>query len=349
MSAQENGKRKFELSPKRRFLSALFEGRTGTRVPVGNPTSVVSVEMMQKVGIYFPDAHLDAELMAELASTAHEVLGYDTVTPYFSVQQEAAALGCEVDWGGPDMMPSMRSHPSPAPDEVDVPENILEKPSLKVVIDSISMLRKEYGDHVAVLGKVMGPWTIAYHMIGVEKFLMMLIDSPDTVRRYLDIFKEVSIKFARAQMQAGADVVTIADHATGDLVAPETYRDFLMPVHQEMIARIGCPTILHICGDTGDRLQYFIEAGFDCFHFESKVDHVKAVQEVRGKMSLVGNINNPETLLFGTPEDVRAEAMRAIEAGVNILAPECAVPLTTPIANLKAITEAADEYASRQA
>jgi hypothetical protein len=40
--------------------------------------------------------------------------------------------------------------------------------------------------------------------------------------------------------------------------------------------------------------------------------------------------------------------MGTIEAGVDIIAPECAVPLQTPIRNLKAIAEAAREgYAKK--
>jgi len=58
------------LSPKRRFLSALFGGRRGDRPPVGNPTSIVTLELMEKTGIYFPQAHLDPMQMAELAAAA---------------------------------------------------------------------------------------------------------------------------------------------------------------------------------------------------------------------------------------------------------------------------------------
>jgi [methyl-Co(III) methanol-specific corrinoid protein]:coenzyme M methyltransferase len=60
-------------------------------------------------------------------------------------------------------------------------------------------------------------------------------------------------------------------------------------------------------------------------------------------MSLVGNINNPTTLLRGTPEDVRQQVRYSVKAGVNIIAPECAVPLQTPLRNLRAIVEAAQE------
>jgi len=58
---------------------------------------------------------------------------------------------------------------------------------------------------------------------------------------------------------------------------------------------------------------------------------------------LVGNLNNPRTLFQGTPEDVYRQARYAIEAGVHIIGPECAVPLSTPLANLQAIPAAVGE------
>lgn len=64
---------------------------------------------------------------------------------------------------------------------------------------------------------------------------------------------------------------------------------------------------------------------------------------VNGRMSLVGNISNIKALLQGTPEDVYSQARYSIKAGVDILAPECAIPLQTPLDSLKAILTAAQE------
>lgn len=332
-----------DLSPRRRFLSGLLGGRKGKRISVGNPTSIVCVELMEKVGIYFPDAHLDAQQMAGLAAGGYEILGFDTIMPEFSVQQEAAALGCEIDWGSPKMMPDAKTHPVKDIADIEIPENILEKPPMRVVLDAISLLRKQYGDRVAILGKVMGPWTISYNMVGVQDFLLMVNIAPDRVRQFLNAYKEVTITFANAQLQAGADAVVLPDHATGDLVSPKTYEEFLVPLHREMLGRIGGPTILHVCGDCADRLHIFAEEGYDAYHFEWQVDAREAVRIVNSRMSLVGNVNNSQCLLRGTPEDVHKQARYAIEAGVNILAPECAVPLQTPLQNLKAIVAAAEE------
>lgn len=333
---------KLDLSPRRRFLSGLLRGKKGKRISVANPTSIACIELMDKVGVYFPEAHLDARQMAELAAGGYETLGFDTIMPEFSVQQEAAALGCEVDWGKRNMMPDAKTHPVKEVKDIHIPDNILDKPSMRVILDAITLLRREYGDWVAILGKVMGPWTICYHTIGVQDFLLMIRREPEKVRRFLDIYKEVTITFANAQLRAGADAIVLPDHATGNMVSPRTYAEFLVPVHYEMLSRIGGPTILHVCGDCTDRLHIFAEEGYDGYHFEWQVDAKEAVHIVNGRISLVGNISNIQALLHGTPEDVHSQARYSIEAGVDVLAPECAIPLQTPLENLKAIVAAAE-------
>jgi [methyl-Co(III) methanol-specific corrinoid protein]:coenzyme M methyltransferase len=42
---------------------------------------------------------------------------------------------------------------------------------------------------------------------------------PGIVARCLDKLKEVAVLFGRAQIDAGADALTLPDHATGDLVS----------------------------------------------------------------------------------------------------------------------------------
>ena len=330
-----------KMSPKRRFLAAMMGGPVD-RVPVGNVVSVITVDLMEAAEVWFPQAHLDARAMAQLAATGYEVLGYDTVMPVFSVTQEAAALGCEMDWGEPEMMPGARSHPFAETDDLRLPEGWMEAPSIQVVLEAQSLLRRALGERVVIVGKVMGPWSLSYHMMGVENFLLSTLMDPHKANRSLEVLKQVTIAFARAQMRAGADIICLADHATGGMVSPLMYRDMLLPLHQEIIAAIGCPTVLHCCGNTTDRLQYFAETGIDCYHFESQVEIEAATAAAAGKMTLMGNVNNPETLLTGTPEQVAAACRCAIQGGVQILAPECAVPLTTPLVNLKTLVAVAD-------
>jgi MtaA/CmuA family methyltransferase len=331
------------MTPRARVLAAL--GREPVdRAPVGSATSVVSVEVMERVGVFFPQAHLDSELMATLAASAHTMLGHDIIMPIFSVQHEAEALGCQVDWGRPDLMPEARTHPCRDASDIHIPGDFLARPSSRVALGALRLLRRRFGDEVAVMGKVFGPWTLAYHLFGTEQFLVETILRPDEVRRILDTLKEVTVLFAAAQFEAGADALCLADHATGDLVSATTYRDFLFPIHQELARRIEGPVVLHICGDTHDRLSDIARTGFACFHYDTKVPAAMARRLAGEKLALMGGVNDPVTLASGDVASVRREVFAALDAGIDIIGPECAVPLNAPLAGLRAVREAADDY-----
>ena len=79
------------------------------------------------------------------------------------------------------------------------------------------------------------------------------------------------------------------------------------------------------------------------YHFESANAPEKMVAGAEDKIRLAGNINNPQLLMQKTPEDVRVEVQRVIDAGVDIIAPECAVPLQTPVENLKTIVAVCED------
>ncbi|MBW2430978.1 MAG: MtaA/CmuA family methyltransferase [Deltaproteobacteria bacterium] len=326
------------------IMSAMFNGRKGERPPVGNPTSIVCHGLMDAAGISFPQAHLDPNAMAELALAGHEIAGFDTVMPEYSVQQEGAALGCDVDWGDRDRMPDAKNFPYEDFSDLIVPDNLLEKPSIKIVLEALSILRRHVGGKVAIVGKVMGPWTLSYHMAGTQNFLLQIgMGETQKVTKMLRQLMPVTVAFARAQFQAGADIVVLADHATGNLVGPYHYEELLLPVHQQITAQIDGPLILHVCGNCSDRLELFARSGVDAYHFEWQVDAKTAVEKVGDSMSLLGNVNNPEVLYLGTPDDVHRQVRYAVEAGVNIIGPECAIPLATPLENLKAIVETAHQ------
>ncbi|MDR1111194.1 MAG: MtaA/CmuA family methyltransferase [Deltaproteobacteria bacterium] len=325
-------------------MSYIYGGRQGDRPAAITPTSIACQELMKASGAWFPEAHLNPVTMARLALAGHELLGFDSVMPEYSVHQESAAFGVEMDWGAPDMMPDGKTFPHKDFSEVQIPDSILEKPSLAVVLRALEILRRQVGGQATIIGKVMGPWTLSYHMAGTQNFLMAVGRKKyDLVRRMVESLVPVTVGFANAQFRAGADVVVVADHATGNLVGPYHYRDLLLPIHKAMFREINGPVILHVCGRTLDRMDLFAESGVDVYHFESANDAGEAIRKVGGRISLAGNINNPEVLLEGSPEDVYGKSREAIAAGLRLVAPECAVPLTTPLANLRAIVEAAGE------
>ena len=328
------------MTSRERVLAAL-RMEPVDRVPVCNPTSVATVELMDLVDAPFPDANRKPELMARLAATSYTELGFDTIMPVFSIIQESSALGCKIQWEQKDNWPTVRMR-EPIWGDVDdirIPDNLLTHPDTKCVLDAIRILRSEFGDEVAIIGKTMGPWSLGYHCFGVETFLLMALDDPGKTMQCLDRMKEITVEFGIAQIDAGADALTLPDHATGDLVSADYYKRFLRDLHMEFAERIKIPLILHICGRTVDRMDDIAQTGMAAFHYDSKNKPQESIDAVKGRIALVGNINNPETLFAKNPEDVRNEVLANLEAGIQMVGPECAIPLQTSLENLLEISK----------
>ena len=329
------------MTSRERVLAALRREPVD-RTPVANPTSVATVELMDLVDAPFPDANREPELMARLAATGHTELGFDSVMPVFSIIQESSALGCKIQWEQKDNWPTvkMREPIYETPDDIRIPDDFLDHPDTRCVLEAIRILRRDLGDSVAIIGKTMGPWSLGYHCFGVEPFLLLSLDDPQATHLCLERLKEATIVFGLAQIEAGADALTLPDHATGDLVSGEYYHRYLQDLHVEFAERLPVPLILHICGRTVDRMGYIAETGMAAFHYDSKNEPGESMEAVGGRISLVGNVNNPETLFARGPEEVEAEVRKNLAAGVQLVGPECAIPLQTSIENLRAIPKA---------
>ena len=333
------------MTPRERVLSAL-NGKDVDRPPVSNPTSVATVELMDYVDAPFPDACRDANLNAQLAITGYTELGFDSIAPYFSIIQESSALGCEMQWEQKDNWPTVRMN-NPiwkTKSDIKIPSGFLEHRDNVAITRSINILKDEVKDEVAIFGKTMGPWTLAYHVFGVEPFLLKSIDDPQETREILRKLMDITILFGQAQIDSGADVLVIPDHATGDLVSGKYYDEFLLHLHQELVEELKVPLILHICGRTVDRMPSIAKSGMAAFHFDSKNEPQEAMEAVNGGIRLVGNVNNPETLYAKTPADVKEEVYNALDAGVQLISTECAIPLKTKIENLMAIPSSVQSW-----
>jgi [methyl-Co(III) methanol-specific corrinoid protein]:coenzyme M methyltransferase len=305
--------------------------------------SIATTEALDEFKYDFVKVHSDADTTAALAAYEYDELGFDCIAPYFSVVLECAAMGAEINWGSNSSYPAAMSTVFSEPEQVKIPAGYLDKPTTKSLIEAIKKLKAKYGGKALIIGKVMGPWTLSLRMFGMEETLIATIEEREKLAAIMKGLLEFSKIFAAAQLEAGADVVTVADHTTGNLVSPLVYRDFVLPLHQELNKMFPGKLILHCCGNTEDRVHYFSQANFLVYHFESANDIKKIISRANG-MPLTGCINNPTTLFSGTPADVYAEAENILKEGIRILSPECVVPLQTNSRNLKAIVACAKDH-----
>ena len=334
-----------QMASKERFFANL-NNEPADRPSVINPVSVVTTESLAALGLDFSKVHLDAESTAALASYGHEVIGFDSIMPYFSVVHEAVAMGAEIKWGDNRNMPTIRSRVFSEPEQIKVPDDFLNRPGVRDLLDAIKLISSRHGEDTLVIGKVLGPWTLSLNLCGVENTLMLTIDDPQKLSGMLRALKQFTKVFVEAQLEAGAHMVTVADHTTRNLVGPKVYDDFVKELHRELNAEFPGKLILHCCGFTEDRVEHFAEAGFPLYHFESSND-IGTMLKLAKVMKLTGNVSNLAVLMDGSVEDVKEQVKGIISQGIDIISPECAVPMKTPDANLKAIVHCAKEAANR--
>ncbi len=323
---------------RQRFLAALAGSRSHS-VPVGAVTQTATLEQMEESSAQWPAAHVDPQLMAALAASAHTLIGFDCVRVPFDQTVEAGLLGADVDLGDPVSNCAVRSHPvsmddSPPP----VPDTSSGRAG--VVLEALRLLRARLDGAAAVLGGVTGPFTLLCQLAGVQPVLMDAVRRPERLQPWLDFAVELQASYANRQVDAGADAIVLEDmSASLDLTSPRIYERLILPSQQRLIAAIRAPVILHVCGSNTRILRLLGEAGAEGLSLEDRTDLVEAAS--LSPTVIVGGVPPVEALLNGTPEDVSRAAAASIEAGVAILAPGCGIPPETRLKNLRELVFAA--------
>ncbi len=335
-----------DMTLKERLLNAL-EGKKVDKVPVCSVTQTGIVELMDKVGAPWPEAHSDPELMAKLSISNHELSGLESVRVPYCLTVLAEAMGCEVNMGTKNRQPSVTAHPYPKDLEgMKMPENLLDRGRIPTVLGAIELIRERVGPDVPIIGGMEGPVTLASDLSSVKSFMKWSLKKPELFEQLLDFAAEATITYANSMVDAGADIIAIADPvASPDLMSPDSFKNILQSRLQSFSSNVNSVTILHICGNVNPVLDYMADCGFEGLSVEEKIGSVKKAKEILGdRARLVGNISSPFTLLPGPVDKIKTEAKQAITDGVDVLAPGCGIAPMTPLENLKAMVVARDEY-----
>lgn len=331
------------MNSRERFLAALA-GEKPDRTPLAHVAALTTVGLQEATGCTMPAVHHDPEQLARLCAANHEVLRFDAVTFNINYFGEPAALGVEMDWGGPAQLPMYASHPWSRPEDVQIPADLLDRSPVREYLETVRIAKRDYGDRVAVLGKVMGPFSMTQVMHGLENVMLGMIDRADEIRHYLDRAVDVLVRCANAQFEAGIDALAIGEGgAGGNMLSPQMHQAFLTAVHRRMIDGIDGPTIMHICGDITPRLEALARCGLACFNFDWEVDPRRMVEVSRGRFTVMGNVNTTD-LLMAAPEEIERQVVLNLEAGVDIISPGCAISPQCPNGNLLAMSRAIERW-----
>ncbi|MBN1422100.1 MAG: uroporphyrinogen decarboxylase family protein [Planctomycetes bacterium] len=273
----------------------------------------------------------------------------DIVTLCSDPMREATDLGAPVKWF-PDQPPTPDPRAARIRDKEDLSGLRIPDPRQGRMGDRVAgtaLLREEVGGELPILGWVEGPIAEGADLRGLETMLMDLVEDPPFVRDLFSFIIDLELVFARAQVEAGADVIGIGD-AAASLIDGALYEEHVVPFEKRLIEGIqalGVPARLHICGKIDQLLPGIASLGADVIDIDAPTD-VGAVREAVGPDPvLLGNLDPVAFLLNGTPETVQAELARChAKAGERFLiGAGCEIPPASPRKNVLAMAA----YASR--
>ena len=224
--------------------------------------------------------------------------------------------------------------------------------------DTIREVLRRVNAEVSVHGEIFSPFAQFMELLDYTNGLMALMDDAGKAKACLDRLADGAIELGCGQARAGAHAVLISSaFAGGGLISRDHYQQFVLPYERKVIdgihARHNVPIYTHTCGAIGDRLD-LIEAthtqGIDTLDPPplGTVELADAVAQTKGRMFIKGNIDPVQTMLFGTPDDVRAAARErlhvAAPGGGYILSTACSVSPAAPPENILVLREAVERW-----
>ena len=332
-----------------------------------------------------PREMLEAQLIGQkwflenIKCDKHEI----TVVPEFLFVEDPSSLGAEVEFVSDDIPWIKRPHLLQNEGDIEIVRRAdpvrggLHGRQLDWY-DEMKRVASEYtvrlvdGAEIPVedcvrlhCGGFGGTSWVATDLRGAEQFNMDLYDRPAWVKELLDIVADKTIEWidyhreycngdAYVLNESRREEIFIGDDATA-LMSPEHYLEFGLPplkkVADHFRSRYGLRIIAHNCGKVDHLIEHIaLELRPDEYWGFSYLTDKRLIERyMAGKTVLSGGVS-PVTIHEGTPEEVKRETREAIEVfaphrGYIIMDGNNIAP-GSPIQNINAMYEAAEEYGS---
>lgn len=136
------------------------------------------MELMDLTGAAWLKAHSDPEKNGCSCPGWPSIAGLEAVHYPYCPSGLAETLGCEIRMGTKGIQSSILSHFfSKGPGDLDVPENLLERVRIPVVLKATEILKKEAGEdlNLPLIAGMEGPPTLFSHLVESPRKLRLLI------------------------------------------------------------------------------------------------------------------------------------------------------------------------------
>ena len=182
------------------------------------------------------------------------------------------------------------------------------------MLETYRLITEDIKQEYAVVTGLTGTFSQLAFLFGVQNLLIELLDRPEQVRRALEQRHVTVMDQVDELCAAGVRFAWIGEGlGSGSLISPEQYREFVLPYEQDIARRFrerGVLTLLHICGNIKNSLDFIARSGVDGIDLDYPVPIEAAFNALGSETSVKGNIN-PGLFLPGHAAEL-TEACRTV-------------------------------------
>lgn len=326
----------------RERVVAYLEGKPVDRLPL---MPVVMMFCADRIGVKYGEYVRDFRVQAEAQMRTADEFDFDLVSNMSDPAREAADCGAHIEFY-PDQPAAIVEDDALLADPTRLARLKAPDPlgggRMHAAVQALALMKERVGDRKAIMGWVEGPCAEGADLRGINTLMLDFYDDPAFVRDLFAFVVATALRYARAQVDAGADIIGIGD-AAASLIGPAFYEEFVWPREKELVDGIhamGAGVRLHICGNTTPLVGGMGRLGCEVVD----LDYLTPIAHARAAMGpeqiLLGNIDPVRVLRNGTPETVTAAIAECHrQAGSRyIVGAGCEVPRDTPLDNVRALT-----------
>ena len=209
-----------------------------------------------------------------------------------------------------------------------------------------------------------GIFEMAQRIVGFERLLVMMVDEPSLAEALFDKLCALKLAFWEMALPRLGEIIDVVsqtdDYGTqaSMLISPTLYRLQIKPHWKMVLARIKelaphARIFFHSCGSIRPLIPDFIESGIEILnpvHIRAAGMEPAVLKRDFGQALTFwgGGIDTQGILPYGSPEDVRDDVRRNIDAlaagGGFVFNQVHNIQADVPVKNLLAMWEALQEY-----
>jgi len=332
----------------RERVLATIEGKPVDRL------ALMPITMMfagDQVGVPYGKYATDYREMVRAQLFTAEKFGFDYVSSISDPAREATDCGAKIRFF-PNQPPAIDEENALLSEKTTLAK--LKQPDplgggrMHDRVKAVALFREKVGGQMLIEGWVEGPCAQGADLRGINTLMLDYFDDPAFIRDLFEFILEMELRFAKAQVEAGADIIGLGD-AAASLVGPEIYEEFVWPYEKKMVDGLhamGTRVRMHICGNINRILEGVGKLGCDVVDLDFMVPVADARKAMGPQPVLLGNLNPVAALRNSTPEAITVaigECHR--QAGSRyIVGVGCEVPRDTSEANVRALTDYARSH-----